>query len=175
MKIQLVGKGISELSPAGDADTAAQAYCYCETPVGILRIEEDQDGITAVRFMDHSSCPKEVGYPGKYLAETEKQLAEYFAGRRKVFDLPLSPKGTEFQKRVWKALCDIPYGETRSYQEIAEVVGNAKATRAVGMANNRNPIVILIPCHRVIGKSGKLTGYAGGLERKQFLLKLEGS
>ena len=161
--------------PADEADATAQAFCYCETPVGILRIEEDQGGITAVRFTDYSSCPKESGRPGKYLAEAEKQLAEYFAGSRRVFDLPLSPKGSEFQKRVWKALCDIPYGETRSYQEIAEAAGNAKAARAVGMANNRNPIVILIPCHRVIGKSGRLTGYAGGLDRKQFLLKLEGT
>ena len=166
---------ISGTFPAGEADAAAPAFCYCETPAGILRIEEDQAGIAAVRFTDLSSCPKEAGCPGKYLAEAEKQLAEYFAGSRRVFDLPLSPKGSEFQKRVWKALCDIPYGETRSYQEIAEAVGNAKAARAVGLANNRNPIVILIPCHRVIGKSGKLTGYAGGLDRKQFLLKLEGS
>ena len=166
---------ISGTFPAGEADAAALAFCYCETPAGILRIEEDQAGIASVSFADYSFCQKEAGCPGKYLAEAEKQLAEYFAGSRRGFDLPLSPKGSEFQKRVWKALCDIPYGETRSYQEIAEAVGNAKAARAVGLANNRNPIVILIPCHRVIGKSGKLTGYAGGLDRKQFLLKLEGS
>ena len=98
---------------------------------------------------------------------------EDFAGRRRSFELPLSLRGSEFQTRVWNALGDIPYGETRSYQEIAAAVGNGKAARAVGMANNRNPLPILIPCHRVVGKSGKLVGYAGGLERKRYLLELE--
>lgn len=104
-----------------------------------------------------------------------EELEEYFLGRRREFDLPLSPDGTEFQKRVWAALREIPYGETRSYSEIAGQVGNPKAVRAVGMANHRNPIAIMIPCHRVIGKNGSLTGYAGGLDLKERLLKLEHS
>ena len=98
------------------------------------------------------------------LREAAKQLNEYLAGKRKVFDLPLDPEGTQFQKAVWKALTGIPFGETRTYRNIAESVGNPKACRAVGMANNKNPIAILIPCHRVIGADGKLVGYAGGLD-----------
>ncbi len=98
---------------------------------------------------------------------------EYFAGGRKDFDLPLCPRGTEFQKKVWSALREIPYGETRAYGEIAAAVGNPKAARAVGMANNRNPISVIVPCHRVIGSDGKLVGYGGGLDIKEFLLDLE--
>ena len=107
------------------------------------------------------------------IKEAYRQLSEYLKGERKAFDLPLNPKGTDFQKRVWRALCDIPYGETRSYKQIAEAIGNPKAVRAVGMANNRNPITIVVPCHRVIGADGKLVGYGGGLEMKEFLLRLE--
>ena len=107
------------------------------------------------------------------IKEACRQLSEYLKGERKTFDLPLNPKGTDFQKRVWRALCDIPYGETRSYKQIAEAIGNPKAVRAVGMANNRNPITIVVPCHRVIGADGKLVGYGGGLEMKEFLLRLE--
>ena len=110
---------------------------------------------------------------GVFIPETKRQLDEYFAGRRRKFDLPLDLRGTEFQRRVWAQLCRIPYGETRSYQDIAAALGNAKASRAVGMANNRNPVVIVVPCHRVVGKGGSLVGYAGGLDRKEFLLKLE--
>ena len=101
------------------------------------------------------------------------QLEQYFAGRRKTFELPLAPEGTAFQLKVWQALQEIPYGETRSYGQIARAVGNEKAARAVGMANNQNPISIIIPCHRVIGADGKLVGYGGGLERKACLLELE--
>lgn len=107
------------------------------------------------------------------LAEAEKQLKEYFHGERREFRLPLAPEGTNFQRKVWAALQTIPYGETRSYKEIAAQTGNEKACRAVGMANHRNPIGIFIPCHRVIGSSGKLTGYAGGLDKKKLLLELE--
>ena len=96
-------------------------------------------------------------------------------GKRKVFDLPLSLKGTDFQKQVWQALRDIPYGETRSYKQIAVAIGNPKAVRAVGMANNRNPLLIVVPCHRVIGTDGKMVGYAAGVDKKEFLLRLEGS
>ena len=107
--------------------------------------------------------------------KTAAQLNEYFAGKRKVFDLPLKPEGTDFQRSVWQALLTIPFGETRSYREIAVQTGNPKACRAAGMANNRNPIVIIIPCHRVIGANGDLTGYGGGLDIKKYLLELEGS
>ena len=107
------------------------------------------------------------------IKEACRQLSEYLKGERKTFDLPLNPKGTNFQKCVWRALCDIPYGETRTYKQIAEAIGNPKAVRAVGMANNRNPITIIVPCHRVIGANGKLVGYGGGLEMKEFLLRLE--
>ena len=107
--------------------------------------------------------------------EAYRQLSEYLLGERKRFDLPLNPQGTVFQQQVWKALCDIPYGETRSYKQIAEAIGNPKAVRAVGMANNRNPLLIVVPCHRVIGANGKLVGYGAGIEKKEFLLKLEKS
>ena len=107
------------------------------------------------------------------LLETKKQLQEYFDGTRQKFDLPLSPQGTPFQSQVWQALLKIPYGETRSYQQIASMVGNPKACRAVGSANGKNPIMILIPCHRVITAGGKIGGYAGGLPMKKALLELE--
>ena len=105
----------------------------------------------------------------------KNQLEEYLAGERSTFDLPLLPLGTDFQQKVWKALREIPYGETRSYGEIARRIGQPKATRAVGMANHHNPIAIVIPCHRVVGAGGALTGYAGGLEKKRMLLEVEGS
>lgn len=108
-----------------------------------------------------------------YLAEAVNQLKEYFNGKRQSFSLPLAPEGTEFQKQVWKELCNIPYGETISYKTLATRAGNVNASRAVGMANNRNPIGIIIPCHRVIGANGSLTGYAGGLDRKEWLLNHE--
>jgi methylated-DNA-[protein]-cysteine S-methyltransferase len=104
----------------------------------------------------------------------KRQLREYFAGHRKVFDLPLAPRGTPFQQEVWRALRKIPFGRTSSYSAIAERIGRPKAVRAVGAANGKNPIVIVVPCHRVIGRDGSLTGYAGGVERKQRLLALEG-
>ena len=107
------------------------------------------------------------------LLQTEKQLKEYFEGKRFDFEIPLNPIGTEFMQSVWKALEQIPYGETRTYKEIADAVGNPKASRAVGMANHRNPIPIIIPCHRVIGSNNKLVGYGLGLDMKQYLLELE--
>ena len=107
------------------------------------------------------------------LKKAYKQFDEYFKGKRKVFDLPIALRGTEFQLKTWKQLQTIPYGETRSYGQLAEMTGDPKASRAVGMANNKNPISIIVPCHRVIGHNGKLTGYAGGLELKQQLLDLE--
>lgn len=149
------------------------SYRFCETPLGVIRIEEEEHGITSLRFADSHTESDGMNHSGLYLADAEAQIAEYFAGSRKSFDLPLSVLGSEFQKSVWNALRDIPYGETRSYQQVAVAVGNTKAARAVGMANNRNPILILIPCHRVVGKDGKLAGYAGGIARKQYLLEME--
>ena len=111
--------------------------------------------------------------PSPLQREVDKQMGEYFEGKRKEFDLPLRPEGTDFQKKVWNALLEIPFGETRSYQDIANAVGSPKACRAVGMANHQNPIIIVIPCHRVIGKNGKLVGYGGGLSMKEKLLLLE--
>jgi O-6-methylguanine DNA methyltransferase len=107
------------------------------------------------------------------LPETRRQLQEYFDGTRTTFDVPLAAQGTEFQQRVWKALCDIPWGETISYGELARRIGDPGASRAVGMANGRNPVSIIVPCHRVIGANGKLTGYGGGMERKAFLIQHE--
>lgn len=109
----------------------------------------------------------------KLLWQAQEELTEYFAGKRQNFTVPLSLHGTEFQRKVWNALCEIPYGETRSYAEIAKVINNPKGYRAVGMANHRNPIMVMVPCHRVVGTNGNLTGYAGGLDVKQQLLALE--
>jgi methylated-DNA-[protein]-cysteine S-methyltransferase len=107
------------------------------------------------------------------LVETERQLDQYFAGKRKTFSIPLDMRGTRFQKNVWETLLAIPFGETRSYGQLAKQLGNTRATRAVGAANGRNPVSIIVPCHRVIGSSGKLTGFAGGLDAKAHLLSLE--
>ena len=140
------------------------------SPIGPLWICSDADAITGLHFT------RQDGQAGELLPlhqAAAEQLEAYFAGKRTVFALPLRPAGTAFQLSVWQALTEIPYGETRSYGEIAAAVGNSKASRAVGMANNRNPISILIPCHRVIGSTGVLVGYGGGLEKKLFLLELE--
>lgn len=147
---------------------------YYETALGTIGIAETNDQIThlyfeAEKFPANDYEMKET----PVLAEAGKQLKEYFEGRRSAFDLPLAPAGTEFMRRVWNALQEIPYGETRSYKEIAAMAGNSKACRAVGMANNRNPISIFIPCHRVIGADGTMVGYGGGLDKKVFLLDLE--
>lgn len=147
---------------------------FYETPIGKLKIIEDGESIVEVCFEQ-----EEIKYENIKILETDllkdagKQLNEYFNGERKEFNLPLNPKGTEFQKKVWNALLNIPYGKTASYKDIAIMVGNDKASRAIGMANNRNPIPILIPCHRVIGSNGKLVGYGGGLDIKIKLLDLE--
>ena len=144
---------------------------FYETPVGKLCIGEENGAITRVtwRQIPEESILEET----ELILQCKTQLDAYFRGERKGFDLPLLPKGTAFQQKVWKALTEIPYGETRAYGEIAAAVGNPKAARAVGMANNKNPIGIIIPCHRVVGASGKLVGYAGGMDRKEWLLELE--
>ncbi len=144
-------------------------YCIIASPLGNLKITVSEKGICGIAYTKENLCRSD----DPLLKKTELQLQEYFAGRRKAFDLPLDLQGTEFQKRVWQALLEIPYGETRSYSDIAAASGNARAVRAAGMANHVNPVVIVVPCHRVIGKNGSLTGYGGGLERKQFLLDLE--
>ena len=144
--------------------------CVIKSPIGNLKIEEEDNYIVEVSFTDEEESPINFDL----LARCAQELKEYFRGNRKEFDLPLLLKGTEFQKKVWHALETIPYGQTRSYQDIAMMIKNPKASRAVGMANHVNPIVILVPCHRVIGKNGKLTGYGGGLDKKKYLLELEG-
>jgi methylated-DNA-[protein]-cysteine S-methyltransferase len=147
---------------------------YYESKLGAIGIAEESGRITHL-FFDGEKFPEKdyIKNETPVLAEAGKQLREYFAGTRRDFDLPLAPAGTEFMQKVWKALQEIPYGETRSYKEIASASGNVKACRAVGMANNRNPISIIIPCHRVIGAGGDLVGYGGGLDKKIFLLELE--
>lgn len=139
------------------------------SPIGYLTVMAHGDAITSIAF----GGTAETIPASALLREAKRQLEEYFAGRRRVFDLPLSPHGTEFQRRVWTALETIPYGETRTYAQIASAIGSPKACRAVGMANHCNPLPIVVPCHRVIGSGGQLTGYAGGLNIKQFLLTLE--
>ncbi len=149
---------------------------YYDTRIGRISIIENGMAITRICFANKIELNNELNIEAnetELLRETIKQLEEFFEGKRNCFDLPLEPKGTEFQKKVWDALQKIPFGETRSYGEIAKTIGNEKASRAVGMANNKNPIPIIIPCHRVIGANGKLVGYAGGLDIKEKLLKIE--
>lgn len=146
---------------------------FYDFPVGNLGIAEEDGSICRVSFQGEDTF---TGFPTAetpLIQQAAAQLAEYFAGRREAFELPLLLRGTDFQRSVWTALLSIPYGETRSYRDIAVQIGNPKACRAVGMANNRNPVAIIVPCHRVIGRSGGLTGYAGGLSAKQVLLELE--
>lgn len=145
-------------------------YKY-QTQIGSIWIGEEDEQIVKISFSDIDGEVLET----PIIKNTYKQLCEYFAGERKVFDIPIKLKGTQFQKKVWEAVMKIPYGKTASYKDIACKIGNPKASRAVGMANNRNNLLIIIPCHRIISSNGDLTGYAGGLEVKKFLLKLEGS
>lgn len=145
-----------------------------ETPIGVMQVTASDGAITSVTLLKDvemkAEAPQNID---ALLLDAQKQLLEYLAGERAEFTLPLNPKGTPFQQRVWQRLLKIPYGETRSYGEIAEAAGNPKASRAVGMANNRNPILFIIPCHRVIGANGKLVGYGGGLPLKERLLNME--
>lgn len=141
-----------------------------ETPVGKMTLCADEVGVCALEF----GVKTERADASPLLDHAQQELEEYFAGRRRAFSVPLSIHGTPFQEKVWRALMEIPYGETISYGELARRVGNAKAARAVGMANHVNRIPIIIPCHRVVGANGRLTGYAGGLEIKRILLETEG-
>ncbi len=147
-------------------------YVICHISGFDITVAEKDGGITQL-FFGNDEIPEGIEKRTELLAEAENQLREYFDGKRRKFQLPLAPEGTLFQRKVWEALLTIPYGETKSYKEIAVQIGNEKACRAVGMANHRNPIGIFIPCHRVIGSGGKLVGYAGGLDKKRFLLGLE--
>lgn len=165
----------------------------CDSPIGFIGIQCTDVGVEAIEFLQMQDERKSTGKfeiiirqkPDEKLTGTEntdademisrtlRELKEYFAGKRKNFTIPCVMQGTDFQKKVWRVLSEIPYGEVRTYKEIAVQTGNPKACRAVGMANHNNPIPIIIPCHRVVGSNGKLTGYAGGLEIKEKLLELE--
>ncbi|AXC12998.1 Methylated-DNA--protein-cysteine methyltransferase [Acidisarcina polymorpha] len=155
------------------------SYKIVASPIGPLKVVASETGLVAILWENDS--PRRVRLSElverpdhALLTRTEKELDEYFAGKRDAFTVPLDMRGTQFQKEVWAALLEIPFGETRTYGQLAIQLGNPKATRAVGAANGRNPLAILVPCHRVIGFSGKLTGFAGGLDAKAHLLRLEG-
>jgi len=151
-------------------------YRQLDSPIGSLLVAGDDQGLRYLLFAEgrRAARPKPEWEPDRStLTETVRQLTAYFAGKLRFFDVPLAPQGTSFQQQVWRALCDIPYGETTSYGELAHRIGNPKAVRAVGLANGSNPIAIIIPCHRVIGSNGSLTGYGGGLPIKRALLELE--
>jgi len=149
-------------------------YQYLDTPIGQLRLLSNGEKLLRIEFEgQHGSDGVRRADP--VLEAARRQLREYFAGRRKRFELPLAVQGTDFQRRVWKSLRQIPFGELRSYRDIADAIGNRKAVRAVGGANGRNPVPIVVPCHRVIGGDGGLTGFGGGLATKRALLDLEGA
>jgi methylated-DNA-[protein]-cysteine S-methyltransferase len=151
-------------------------YSYVESPIGKLLLSGGRDELQGLYFSTGSKArgaDEDWERSDEPFRRVKKQLKEYFAGERKVFDLALAPSGTDFQLSVLDALQEIPYGETCSYLDIAQRIGNAKAVRAVGSANGNNPIALIIPCHRVIGSNGSLTGFGGGLETKRFLLDLE--
>jgi methylated-DNA-[protein]-cysteine S-methyltransferase len=150
-------------------------YCHLDSPLGQLVVEGDGEFLTGLYLPQHKgwSGPAAERKSAAPFAAVREQLEEYFAAERREFDLPLAPAGTPFQLRVWCELARIPYGHTITYAELARRVARPTASRAVGSANGRNPISIIVPCHRVVGKSGKLTGYAGGMEKKRWLLELE--
>ncbi len=145
---------------------------YYKSPIGEIKIEANEKQIVAIEFTD---CKPIVDKPNEITKSCEKQLEEYFLGKRKIFDVFLNLVGTEFQKKVWNEVYKIPYGKTVSYKEIAKNIENEKAIRAVGTAIAKNPVAIIVPCHRVIGSNGSMTGYAYGIDKKVALLKLEKS
>lgn len=144
---------------------------YLDSPVGLLELKASANGLRSVSFVDNVDKPVNSN---KITNDCAQQIKEYFNLTRKTFDVPFDIEGTPFQKSVWKALLNIPYGKSASYQDIANEINNPKAVRAVGLANGKNPISIITPCHRVIGKNKSLTGYAGGLDKKKWLLNHEG-
>lgn len=154
------------------------SYKFIPSPIGGLKLVASDEGLAAILWENENPRRVRLGDLSEnsehhMLRRTENELNEYFSGKRKTFSVPLDMRGTHFQKEVWGALVGIPYGETRSYGQLAMQLGNPNATRAVGAANGRNPIAIIVPCHRVVGFDGKLTGFAGGLDAKAYLLKLE--
>ncbi|WP_209512844.1 methylated-DNA--[protein]-cysteine S-methyltransferase [Sedimentibacter acidaminivorans] len=146
---------------------------FYDTTIGKIGISENGKAVTNIYFENESLENKVQLVETPLIKNAFEQIKEYLNGKRKTFDFPIELNGTEFQKSVWRALQEIPYGETKTYKEIAIAIGNEKACRAVGMANNKNPLPIVIPCHRVIGANGKLVGYAGGLNIKENLIKIE--
>jgi methylated-DNA-[protein]-cysteine S-methyltransferase len=157
----------------------AYFYKIIASPVGALKLVASDEGLAAILWENDDPKRVRLGAATEYrehpvLLQSERQLGEYFAGERRAFTVKLAMVGTAFQKKVWGALLTIPFGETRSYADLARQVGNPKACRAVGAANGRNPVSIMVPCHRAIGSDGSLTGFAGGLDAKQYLLTLEG-
>jgi len=161
------------------------AYHVMSSPLGLLFLARNEVGLKCLRFMDRKSIKSMIAAHGKIWPEAEwtpsllelkplvDQLEAYFCGALGTFDFPLDPDGTEFQRQVWKALLDIPFAEKRTYGQVARSIGQPKSARAVGLANNQNPIAIVIPCHRVVGANGSLTGYGGGVKRKRWLLEHE--
>ncbi len=153
-------------------------YTYADSPIGRLLLTATGAGLTAIEFPRGDvprPAPAGADEDRPSFDDVLRQLEAYFTGRLRHFDLQLAPAGTEFQRQTWAALCEIPYGETRSYAEIARRIGRPRAIRAVGAANGSNPLPVVVSCHRVIGGDGDLTGFGGGLERKRFLLRLEGA
>jgi len=155
----------------------ANRFTYYDSPLGTVTLQANELGLLGVWFETHTTKPEDLGtqedsFP--IFQSVKEQLDRYFAGEAVQFDVPIAATGTPFQQSVWHALTTIPYGETWSYAQLADAIGNPKAVRAVGLANGKNPVSVIVPCHRVIGKNGKLTGYAGGIERKQRLLAIEG-
>lgn len=146
---------------------------FYDTKIGKIAIIDNGVEITHIEIAEEKYSNDFNVYESDIIKNAANQLYEYLDGSRTSFELSLNPYGTEFQRKVWKALCEIPYGETRSYKQVAETIGNSKASRAVGMANNKNPIMIIIPCHRVVGSNGSLVGYAGGMDIKEKLLNIE--
>ncbi len=152
-------------------------YRYLDSPLGRLLLVGNDAGLNLVHMDEQTRLPPQTSWTQaeRQLDQACRQLDEYFGGQRRRFDLPLAPRGTAFQQAVWRALLEIPFGETRSYRQQAERIGRPTAIRAVGTANGANPLAVIVPCHRVIGSDGSLTGYAGGLARKALLLELEGA
>lgn len=151
-------------------------FTYYESPLGRLTLQSNDIGLLGAWFDVHTTAPDDLGVRNDkhpILQQAVAEYEEYFAGERQQFEVPTDASGTVFQKQVWSMLQTIPFGETWSYQDLAIAIDNPKAVRAVGLANGKNPISIIVPCHRVIGKNGKLTGYAGGVDKKQKLLQLE--
>ena len=167
----MTAQNSSRTASTNQRTTPATYFAYYESPVGLVEFGATDKALTTLYFVEG---PRQETTSIPLLQQAVQQLTEYFAGTRHDFDLPLAFHGTEFQCRVWQTLLTVPYGEATSYQAIANTLGNPKAVRAVGAANGQNPISIIAPCHRIIGSDGSLTGYGGGLWRKEWLLRHEG-